>query len=247
MKYFLIIFIILLSSCKKEEKVEKKVPLDKTQITKVLGDLIKKQDDIIVKFKENYNKEKEIKINYIKSRTYGKDSAPYHLVVYSDFYCGHCKTSSTKLKEIVDESEGKVKLSYIIFPLNYECNSNLKKGKISDYSCHAMKLSLCAEKEGKFFEALNYLYENKTSKAEEFNIKNFTDKMSKDLSLKDLNSCMNSKFLEEKIKEENSLYKDMEIKGTPTVYLNSKRITSHYYKNKKLFFMFLDVLEKDSK
>jgi protein-disulfide isomerase len=98
-------------------------------------------------------------IEPVKSRVYGKKTAKNKIVVLSDFACGHCITASKELKARIDENKDLVNLTYVFYPLDRVCNP-YSKGKLSDYSCISTKLALCAEKQGKVWKAMDFLYEN---------------------------------------------------------------------------------------
>lgn len=179
----------------------------------------------------------------IQDRIYGKKNAKHKLLIFSDFACTHCANASNNLRARVDENKDVINLNYIFFPLDKDCNKNLK-GKLSDYSCPAFKMALCSEKEGKLKEATSYLYDNKpvVSKDKKFDEGTFINTMQKGLGLKDLRTCMSSDWLKKKIETENSIYKGMKIKGTPIILLDGKELPP-VYKSKELFKQFLKKLE----
>lgn len=195
------------------------------------------------------NPTKNPNLSYIKDRLYGDKNAKNALVMFSDFACGHCKKASKDIMARVDENKKDVNLKYVFFPLDKECNKNLK-GKLSDYSCPSFKVALCSEKEGKLKEAIPYLYEKgqivfRDKKAD---IKLFVSSVGNDLKLKNLSECFNSDWLKKRMEEENLIYKGLAIPGTPIVLLNGKELMP-VYRSKVLFKEFINRvnLEKDPK
>jgi protein-disulfide isomerase len=253
MKRLIIIFImfslVFTFSCKEEKKVEKtKTKLTKQELQKKLSSMMKKISNNLDKAYEKYKEEKEInpKFKNIRPRIYGKKDTKYNLTVFSDFSCGHCKRANKLLKQRVDENKDLVNLTYIFFPLNKDCNYHLK-GKLSDFSCVGVKLSLCAEKQGKVWEGVDYVYNNRPNLRKfktDFNEKEFILKMEKDLKLKNLDKCYKSNWVKERIKKENDVYKGIKIPGTPIITLNKKRIGG-VYKTKDIFKNFLKRIEKN--
>ncbi|MEI6079079.1 MAG: thioredoxin domain-containing protein [bacterium] len=193
---------------------------------------------------EKYKTKPIIKPNLVgpaKSRVYGNKTARNNIVVFSDFACGHCKTAAKDLKARINENKKEVNLTYILFPLDNRCNPYMK-GKLSDYSCPSIKLALCAEKQGKIWKAMDFLYENQElGNKSPFDLNSFVKKMEKKLVLKGLQECLNSPWLEQRLKQEQEVYKDLKIPGTPFVLLNNKQIGT-VYKFQQPFKDFLKYL-----
>ena len=178
----------------------------------------------------------------IKNRIYGNKNAKNKLVVFADFACGHCKVTSKELKLRVDENKQLVNLTYVFYPLDQLCNKAVK-GKLSDYSCLSAKLALCAEKEGKVWKAIDYLYEQQdTSRQQPFNTKKFISDMSKKINVKGLDACLISKWVDDKLIKEATVHKELKIPGTPIVLLNNKRFAGTY-KSKDVFSKFIKILD----
>ena len=177
----------------------------------------------------------------VKNRVYGNKIVKNKLVVFADFACGHCKTSSKDLKARVNENKSLVNLTYVFYPMDKACNTAVN-GKLSDYSCYAAKLALCAEKEGKVWKAIDYLYEHQnTSKTISFDTKKFVVDMGKKLGTKGLSSCITSKWVDDKLVTEATVHNGLKIPGTPIVLLNNKRFGGTY-KNKEIFANFIKFL-----
>jgi len=229
---------------KKLSKEEmKKLEETRNKIMMMLQQKMKNLD--MNKIYDTYNKRPLMNPNTssIQDRVYGKKNTKHKLLVFSDFACTHCANASNNLRARVDENKDAVNLNYIFFPLDKDCNKNLK-GKLSDYSCPAFKMALCSEKEGKLKEAISYLYDNKPviSKDKKFDANVFLNTMQKTLGLKDIRTCMSSDWLKKKIETENNIYKGIKIKGTPIILLDGKELPP-VYKSKELFKQFLKTIE----
>ena len=181
-------------------------------------------------------------IEPVKNRVYGKKGVRNKIVLFADFACGHCKDASKDIKARIDENKDLVNLTYIFYPLDGVCNKSLK-GKLSSYSCPSAKLALCAEKENKLWKAIDYLYAHQEdSRKQTFDINNFVKKMSSDLKIKGLDTCINSKWVEERLNNEQLVYKNLKIPGTPIVLLNNRRLVG-VYKDKDLFAKFIKYVD----
>jgi len=178
---------------------------------------------------EKYKAKPILRINLIepvKSRVYGKRSAKNKIIVFSDFACSHCKTASKELKARINENKDLVNLTYVFYPLDKACNPNAR-GKLSGYSCIGVKLALCAEKQGKVWQAIDFLYDDQqTGNVAPFDARSFIKKIEKELNLVGLNECLSSKWLEQRLKKEHEVYKGMDIPGTPYVILNNRQLSN---------------------
>ncbi len=138
----------------------------------------------------------------MKSRIYGNKNAKDKIVIFSDFACSHCKVASKELKDRIDENRKKVNLTYIFFPLDKACNP-YTKGKLSSYSCASAQLALCAEKQGKVWKAIDFLYDNQElGNIEPLLLDTIVKKMEKELSISKIDECLKSKWLEQRLKKE---------------------------------------------
>ena len=181
----------------------------------------------------------------VKDRVYGNKTARNKLVVFADFACGHCKVSSKELKSRVDENKNLVNLTYVFYPLDKACNKAVK-GKLSDYSCMAARLALCSEKDGKVWKGIDYLYEHQSDGVKKpLDSKTFAKNMGKKLNIKDIDVCMSSKWVDDKLNNEQLVHKGLNIPGTPIVLLNNRRLGNTYRSDKVFgdFIKYFDLKE----
>ncbi|MBN1114369.1 MAG: thioredoxin domain-containing protein [Oligoflexia bacterium] len=204
----------------------------KTQLQKAPGKTVKKIADDITRYGiapmdyERFKKQELVNIDLekIRGRAYGNDKAIHSLIVFTDFSCGKSKKADAILKKRVMENKGKLALYYVLFPLDEACNPNLRgRGRLSDKSCVYARTALCAEKHGKFNETVSLLFNGEAKDIEK--------------------DCVNSEWASKKLAEENALYKNIAIRGTPTVLLDKRRIGSVYKFGSKFngLLRFMDV------
>lgn len=178
----------------------------------------------------------------VKDRIYGSKKARNKMVVFADFACGHCKMASKELKARVNENKDLVNLTYVFYPLDKLCNKAVN-GKLSDYSCTAARLALCAEKSKKVWKGIDYLYDHQEDgRKYPFDSTAFAKSMGKNLKIKDLQTCMNSKWADDKLENEQLVHKGLNIPGTPIILLNNRRL-GNTYKSDKLFSGFIKYLD----
>jgi phage FluMu protein Com len=229
MIYLIILLQILcLTASEKSEKINKIKEFTKHGTYSIIYDM--------------YKKKKDLNVNIPKQgRTYGKLDAKHSIKIFMDYACPMCKVSINELKKRVDENKGKLSVTYILYPLDEKCNTNLK-GSFSKFSCFSAKVALCSLRKNKLIEATDLLFKLSPGR-KIFNQDNIIDRVSLELNIKDLRKCYMSTWSSEALKLENSFYKDrLKANGTPVVFLNNKKI-GRIYKDKKMFNNFLKYID----
>ena len=196
---------------------------------------------------DSYIKNEKVTPNLepVKSRVYGSKMAKNKLVVFADFACGHCKVASKELKARVDENKKFVNLTYVFYPLDKACNSYVT-GKLSDYSCFAAKLALCAEKQGKVWKAIDFLYNNQDMGGIEPLLSDtIIKKMESSLSVSKMDECIKSPWVDQRLKKESEVYRNMKIPGTPFILLNNRQLGGVFKMQKQFsdFIKYVDLKE----
>ncbi|HDZ61792.1 MAG TPA: DsbA family protein, partial [Nitrospirae bacterium] len=140
----------------------------------------------------------------------GSMSAKATIVEFSDFQCPYCSKLQPTLKQVMDAYPDDVRLVFKQFPLDFH-----KMAK------NASKASLAAGKQGKFWEMHDLIFEKHGSLTEamftEFAVKLGLDKeqFEKDYS---------STKYDKQIQDEMNLGIASGVRGTPTLYLNGKKM-----------------------
>ena len=184
-------------------------------------------------------------IEPMRSRIYGKKNAKHKIIIFSDFACSHCKVASKELKDRIDENKNLVNLTYVFFPLDHSCNQ-YTEGKLSSYSCVSAKLALCAEKQGKVWKAIDFLYDNQEmGNIEPLLLDMIVKKMEKELAISKLDDCLKSSWVEQRLKKETEVYKNMSIPGTPFILLDNRQIGGLFKVQKSFsdFIKYMDLKE----
>jgi len=92
--------------------------------------------------------------------TKGPQDAPYLVVEFADYLCGHCAHASTELSHWLPQQDD-VRLVFKVFPLSGQCNPGLpKKDPPNLASCVAAVYADCAGQQGRFWEVNKDLYVN---------------------------------------------------------------------------------------
>lgn len=140
----------------------------------------------------------------------GNISSNNIIVEFGDFKCPACKASHPIIEEILKEYN--VALYYRNFPL-------LMHGQISFLAAEAAE---CANEQGKFWEYHNILYDNQEILTTKDDLKKYASNLG--LNMSKFNNCLDNETYKAEIKKDVSDGEKAGIQGTPTFFVNGKRI-----------------------
>lgn len=141
----------------------------------------------------------------------GSPNAPVTIIEYSDFQCPYCGRVQPTIDQILKTYEGKVKLVYKHFPLNFH-----------QYAEKAAEASECAADQGNFWEYHDILYENQNALTVE-DLKRYA----KDLGLdtETFNRCLDSGVMAERVRDNFNEGQNNGVQGTPAFFINGQLIS----------------------
>ena len=207
-----------------QDVLEKRIQVLEMRLSQ-MQDMFKKMADMQKNMmppqppKENYNKKYTIQFDH--SPVVGKKDAPITLVEFVDFECPFSAKFFPLVKETLKAYPDKVNFIVKNFPLNFHPQAK-----------PASKAALAANEQGKYMEMVSaILKDNKGLNEEKFNtlakeIGLDMDKFAKDLKEKDAQ-------WEELIKKDMALGGKVDVRGTPTFYLNGKKTRSRNFESLK--------------
>lgn len=158
---------------------------------------------------EDLNKVYQIDVSssYIK----GNKNAPVTIVAFTDFQCPFCSRFHTPFQEALKAYPDKVNFTIKNFPLPFHAEAK-----------PAAKAALAAGEQGKYFEMADLILENQQNlKAEIY--KELAQKAGLNVNkfLKDLKD--NDAKYEEIINKDLQLVGAVDVRGTPTFFINGKK------------------------
>lgn len=159
------------------------------------------------------------KITGEETRTLGNPDASVVIADFSDFQCPYCRVAAEVLKQVVEESRGKVRVVYKYYPLDPSCNSSAKWGKHKD-ACKASRASYCAGLQGQFWPYHDLLFTSQR-KLPEARLYKFAKRVG--LNTAEFDQCMNASFSEKEIKDDIEEGSKLGIDGTPTLFINGMK------------------------
>jgi protein-disulfide isomerase len=144
----------------------------------------------------------------------GLPSAKVTIVEFSDFQCPYCAKASVEVKLILNKYPKDVRFFFKQFPLD-----------IHSQAAVAAEAALAAQAQGKFWEMHDKLYENFRS-ISRVRILEWAQQVGLDVTRfkKDLDS---HKYLA-RVTAEEKQGEDAGVAGTPTFYINGKKLNSSF-------------------
>ena len=139
----------------------------------------------------------------------GNSKAPVKIIEFSDIECPFCKRFHPTVKQIVDEYKGQVAWVYRHFPLE----------SIHSRARRAAEASECANRQGKFWEYHDKLFENQQS-LDINSLKNYASQIGLDNSK--FNTCLDRNEAASKVASDLQQATDAQGRGTPYFVLINK-------------------------
>lgn len=150
----------------------------------------------------------------------GPIDAPVTLVVFSDFQCDLCEMFSTNFKHLVEYNKGQLNIVFKYFPLSSACNP-IVTDDMHPLACNAARAAEAAHQQDKFWEYHDSMFQlGINDNPEVF----FEIAQSIGLNLDSFKSDYESKICQEKISLDVMEGLGLEIDGTPTAFLNGRKI-----------------------
>ena len=145
-----------------------------------------------------------------KSAKRGAEDAKVTLVEFSDYQCPYSKRAQPLINQLLEAFPDDLQHVFKNFPLNFH-----KRAAPSAKACTA------AGMQGKFWEMQALIFEN-PRKLEDDDLKGYAKQLGLDMDTfeKDFQGDRVAKVLQEDI----SLAKKISVTGTPTLFLNGKRV-----------------------
>lgn len=145
----------------------------------------------------------------------GEENAKKIVYVYSDYQCPICYAHNIMMHKLAKEVKG-IKIVHKNLPLDVECNGYLQ-APFHEGSCIDARYAIASEKQGKFWEMNDILFQNKPKTEDEL-LKLLKDK---DFDIDRLQNDANSMETSTQIKKEIDEAYKKGINGTPTTMIDN--------------------------
>jgi protein-disulfide isomerase len=154
-----------------------------------------------------------------KSPVKGPADATVVMMEFSDFQCPFCARATPLIDQVLQAYPKEVKFVYKEFPLPMHANA-----------LPASRAALAAQRQGKYWEMHDKLFANQRALTPE-NIKQYAQEIGLDMAKFDQD--MASPDVQQQINDDMQLARQAGVSGTPTLYLNGKRIQNRSFEGIK--------------
>ncbi len=218
-----VVFFGMVTAHAGEIAIDGKVTLDEEKLREVVRQVIKENPQLIMDTLNEYmaeqkkkSEEQQFEASFktriedipvdANSPVKGKKDAPITLIEYTDFQCPYCERGSKTVEAVLKKYPEQVKVIFKNNPLDFH-----KEAK------DAAKAALAANKQGKFWEYHDLLFENASKLNEEMFVK-----FAKDLKLDmdQFNKDRNSDAISDQIELEKMDAAERKLTGTPVFIAN---------------------------
>jgi protein-disulfide isomerase len=155
--------------------------------------------------------EERVAIDLGASVIKGSNAAPVTVVVFSDFECPYCKKAKDRIADLEAANAGKVRFVFKHRPLPFHESARL-------YA----RAAEAASAQGKFWAMHDRLF-SAEKRPDRATLEAYAAELGLDLNR--FKRDLDSKETEARIKADEALADRLEVKGTPTFFINGRRIT----------------------
>ncbi len=165
----------------------------------------------------------QVTIKPIGVQNSSNPNSKVQIVEYADFLCPHCATVFPILHNFII-THPDVEFIFQSFPLDGECNSAI--GYSEGTRCLLARLSYCASNQGIGQKTQSWIFENQRNLLSKERVNSAIKENIAQLGLNEdeLNTCLNDDETQKIIREQSKQGQDVGVKGTPTVFINGKKI-----------------------
>jgi protein-disulfide isomerase len=211
----LLMFTLIFTGCADKEKIDS-IDQKLTDIHATLKSMEAKLDNLPKTAAAqaprrptvDYNKVYNIPVG--TSAVRGNKNAPVTVVEFSDFQCPYCARFAPTIEQVLKAYPNDVKFVFKDFPLSFH-----------QHARNAAKAARAAGEQGKFWEMHDLIFQN-SSKLSDDLFKEFAKKLNLDINK--FTADFNSNKYDSLILQDINLGRQVGVSGTPTLFMNGKRM-----------------------
>jgi protein-disulfide isomerase len=216
--------LALLAACGTNSDDMKKLEDSQRQILAKLTDLDKKIEQISGRApaaqRSQIDPNKVYNIPAGDSPFKGPANAPVVLTEFSDFQCPFCAQVPSLVDQVLKAYPSDVKFVFKQFPLT----------SIHQNALTAARAAVAAQKQGKFWEMHDKIFANQRALSPD-NLKQYAHDIG--LNVAKFEKDMTSPEVQKQIDDDMKLAQEVEVRGTPTLFLNGKRVMNRSFEGMK--------------
>lgn len=180
-------------------------------------------------FDEFYVKDQQkpvIDLNNSGTPEKGNSDAVVTITEFADPLCPYCGVMGRVLNRVYDKSPDKVRVHFRFFPLDKNCNPGMSR-QLHPGACEISYAMYCADKQNKFWQYHDLVF------ARQKVLSDSGGSISKLLELagqaglnkSQLKTCINAGSTKAAIRRDIQAAEKLDIHGTPTLYVNGRRLS----------------------
>jgi len=151
----------------------------------------------------------------------GPDTAPIKVTEFSDFMCPHCRNIAGAFDSYLPQAGGRIMIFFKNYPLDTECNPNLKQ-QVHVGACLLARGGLCAQEQGKFWPYHNRVFAQEIKSAQRADLLKMAAEAG--LDLKVLEACLDTSHTRERLAAEIAEAAAAKVTSTPTIFIDGKKL-----------------------
>lgn len=137
---------------------------------------------------------------------------------FTDYECPYCRMAHMKVRRLLSNHPGKIKVIHRHYPLDQTCNSSITR-PFHERACEFSKIAICAGRQGRFWEMNDFLFQH----AEDIRTKGLTAvEIAKRLELNpdDFQCCFDDSTVLDEIMADVAEGNEHELEGTPAFLID---------------------------
>ncbi|WP_253944844.1 thioredoxin domain-containing protein [Paenibacillus sp. NEAU-GSW1] len=173
---------------------------------------------------------KPVSFDYASLPMQGSADAPVKIVEFGDYKCPACQDFAQNVKPQLEQeyiNSGKVAFHFINYTFIAE----------DSYTAALAAESVRQQNEEAFWTYYKLLYDNQKAETIKWATPDYLVQLAKDAKLPIdydlLRSDIDNKTYKDRIEKDNSLVRPMNVTGTPTLFVNGKKLNSYSYNSVK--------------
>ncbi len=152
----------------------------------------------------------------------GPVEAPIKVVEFSDFLCPYCRQLAEGFHSFLPQTAGRMALYYKQYPMDNSCNDSLKQ-QIHAGACTVSLGGLCAVEQNKFWPFHDRVFARQGLVTARQDLIKVAGEAGLDAAA--FGACMDRPATMEKLRAHIREGTAAGVKGTPTVFINGRRVT----------------------
>jgi protein-disulfide isomerase/uncharacterized membrane protein len=206
-----------------------------TSLRGLLDDPQRLQQYLTARAVEQFQAEPVQPLDLSRTPFLGPADAPIQVVVFSDFLCPFCRQIAEAFHRFMQASAGRVQLHFKHYPLDRECDPGFT-GSTHPGACLVAKGAVCAQAQQRFWPFHDRAFAAGPGSPGRPDLLRLAREVGLDTAV--LEACLDSASTLERIAGEIAEARRAGVRGTPTVFVNGKRVARVNY--------FLAVLDAEA-